>query len=53
MLNKAFQIKHNPSQVNLCKLALKSKGLDDAKIELLENNIRAIINNVLNTMKYE
>jgi hypothetical protein len=40
-------------QVSLCKLNLKRKGLDDKRIELLERNIRAIINNILDDLEYE
>jgi hypothetical protein len=37
-------LEYEPKSLDLCKLELKKKGLSDDKIELLEKNIRAIIN---------
>ena len=50
---KTCNIEHNPAQVNLCKLGLKRKGLSDEQIDLLENNIRTIINKVLDNLEDE
>ncbi len=38
--------------VVLCRLNLMQKGLPQEKIDMLENNIRAIINNVFDDLEH-
>lgn len=44
-------LEYEPESLDFCKLQLKNRGLSDEKIELLEKDIRAIINVVLDDLE--
>lgn len=46
-------LEYKPKSLDLCKLELKKQGLSDEKIELLEKNIRAIINITFDDLEHD
>jgi|GEM_PF-5606530 len=51
--NKIQKLSKTQRDLELCKLSLKRKGLDDVQIDLLESHIKVIINKVLDNLENE
>ena len=51
--NKIQKLSKTQKDLELCKLNLERKGLDDVQMDLLESHIKVIINQVLDNLENE